>query len=159
MNSEGVSWNIPAVGQIMAWRRPGDKPLSEPMMVIFVTHICVTRPQWVNQGSGGSGAVGLFICCLYHGHPWCDDKKHKLALLNTPDRHYCIWVWSRRRGCLVTWFCYQLIAKPGNKTTVPLWPDPYDGLMSNSAPSHLLDFSKTLYNTGNNNFATFWFFR
>ena len=26
--------NIPALVQIMAWRRPGDKPLSEPMMVI-----------------------------------------------------------------------------------------------------------------------------
>ena len=24
---------IPALVQIMAWRRPGDKPLSEPMMV------------------------------------------------------------------------------------------------------------------------------
>ena len=24
--------NIPALVQIMAWRRPGDKPLSEPMM-------------------------------------------------------------------------------------------------------------------------------
>ena len=32
----------------MAWRRPGDKPLSEPMMVCFLTHICVTRLQWVN---------------------------------------------------------------------------------------------------------------
>ena len=39
--------NIPALVQIMAWRRPGDKPLSEPMMVRLPTHICVTRPQWV----------------------------------------------------------------------------------------------------------------
>ena len=31
----------------MAWRRPGDKPLSEPMMISWLTHICVTRPQWV----------------------------------------------------------------------------------------------------------------
>ena len=45
--------NIPALVQIMAWRRPGDKPLSEPMMVRLPTHICVTRPQWVN-----------FICML-----------------------------------------------------------------------------------------------
>ena len=37
--------NIPALVQIMAWCRPGDKPLSEPMMVSFPTHICVTRPQ------------------------------------------------------------------------------------------------------------------
>ena len=39
--------NIPTLVQIMAWRRPGDKPLSEPMMVRLSTHICVTRPQWV----------------------------------------------------------------------------------------------------------------
>ena len=24
-----------------------------------------------------------------------------------------------------TWFCYQLIAKPGNKTVAVSWPDPY----------------------------------
>ena len=40
--------NIPALDQIMAWRRPGDKPLCEPMMGNSLTHICVTRPQWVN---------------------------------------------------------------------------------------------------------------
>ena len=39
--------NIPALVQIMAWRRPGDKPWSEPMMVSLLTHIYVTRPQWV----------------------------------------------------------------------------------------------------------------
>ena len=39
--------NIRALCQIMAWRRSGDKPLSEPMMVNSPTHICVTRPQWV----------------------------------------------------------------------------------------------------------------
>ena len=39
--------NIPALVQIMAWRRAGDKSLSEPMMVSLLTHICVTRPQWV----------------------------------------------------------------------------------------------------------------
>ena len=37
--------NILAVVQIMAWRRPGDKPLSETMLVSLLTHICVTRPQ------------------------------------------------------------------------------------------------------------------
>ena len=41
--------NIPALVQMMAWRRPGDKPLSEPMMASLLTHICVTRPQWVNS--------------------------------------------------------------------------------------------------------------
>ena len=39
--------NIPALVQPMDWRRPGDKPSSEPIMVSLPTHICVTRPQWV----------------------------------------------------------------------------------------------------------------
>ena len=41
--------NIPLLVQIMAWRRPGDKPLSEPTMVRLSTHICVPRPQWVDN--------------------------------------------------------------------------------------------------------------
>ena len=44
---KGLINNIPALVQIMAWRRPGDKPLSELMMVNLLTHICVNRPQWV----------------------------------------------------------------------------------------------------------------
>ena len=35
----------------MACRRPGDKPLSEPMMSALPTHICVTRPLWVNTSA------------------------------------------------------------------------------------------------------------
>ena len=41
--------NNPPLVQIMAWRRPGKKPLSEPMTVSLLTHICVTRPQWVKS--------------------------------------------------------------------------------------------------------------
>ena len=44
---KGLINNIPALVQIMAWRQPGDKPLSELMMVSLLMHICVTRPQWV----------------------------------------------------------------------------------------------------------------
>ena len=39
--------NNPSLVQIMAWRRSGAKPLSEPMLVSLATHICVTRPQGV----------------------------------------------------------------------------------------------------------------
>ena len=41
--------NIPSLVQITAWRRPGNKALSEPMMVSLLMHICVTRPRWVNS--------------------------------------------------------------------------------------------------------------
>ena len=46
---KGPISNNTALVQIMAWRRPGDKSLSEPMVVTILTHICVTRPQWVNN--------------------------------------------------------------------------------------------------------------
>ena len=45
---KGPMSNIPALVQIMAWRRPGDMPLSEPMMVRLQTLIFITRPQWVH---------------------------------------------------------------------------------------------------------------
>ena len=41
---KGPISNIPALVEILAWRQP----LSEPMMIILLPHICVTRPQWVN---------------------------------------------------------------------------------------------------------------
>ena len=41
--------NIQVLVQIVAWRRPGAKPLSEPMVASLLTHIYVTRPQWVNK--------------------------------------------------------------------------------------------------------------
>ena len=46
---KGPIKNNPALVQIMAWRRPGDKPLSEPMVVSLRTHICVARLQSVNS--------------------------------------------------------------------------------------------------------------
>ena len=46
---EGPINNISALVQIMAWRQPGDKPLSEPMMISLLTHICITRPQWIKN--------------------------------------------------------------------------------------------------------------
>ena len=50
--------NIPALVQIMAWRRPGGKPLSEPMRVSLLTHIYVIRPQWINPSGIGSVSYG-----------------------------------------------------------------------------------------------------
>ena len=46
---KGLINNIPALIQLMAWRRLGEKPLSESMMVNLPTHICVSRPQWIND--------------------------------------------------------------------------------------------------------------
>ena len=42
---------------------------------------------------------------------------------------YTIWVRTRNCSCLVTWFCYQMIAKPGNKTATVPWPNPYANMI------------------------------
>ena len=56
---------IPALVQIMAWRRSGDKPLSEPMMISLLTHICVTRPQWVNRMRHGAFLMCFSGCSIF----------------------------------------------------------------------------------------------
>ena len=57
--AKGPINNIPALVQIMAWHQPGDKPLSEPMMVSSLTHICVIWPQWVKS----DGNMVICSCC------------------------------------------------------------------------------------------------
>ena len=62
-------YNIPSLVPIMAWRRPVEKPLSEPMLVNQLTHICVTRPQWVNVSSIDN-TTALHITSLYEVPKW-----------------------------------------------------------------------------------------
>ena len=77
--------NIPALFQIMPWRRSGDKPLSEPMMVRLLTHICITRPQWVKITPCIEMAFNLLwygntfhiTCCLSGNPPVTREFPHK----------------------------------------------------------------------------------
>ena len=56
--------NIPALVRIMARCQPGAKPLSESMMFILPTHICVTRPQWV-KFYGTILAHRFLVVCIH----------------------------------------------------------------------------------------------
>ena len=63
--------NILALIQIMAWRRSGDKPLSEQMMIILLTHICIyasvgfielielTKNNWASSERTKSIPIGM----------------------------------------------------------------------------------------------------
>ena len=65
---------IPALVHIMAWCRPGDKPLSEPMMVRLRTHICVTRPQWIDSsplGQNGCLFTDDIFRCIFINEKFC----------------------------------------------------------------------------------------
>ena len=76
--------NIPALVQITAWWRPHDRPLSEPMMVSWLTHKCITWPQWVNPVSGSlhcayfsasvSHTIYINFPCVYFQHRLLQNK-------------------------------------------------------------------------------------
>ena len=55
---------------------------------------------------------------------------HCITKCSVLNKMIGISVMSRKYDCLVTWFCYHLIAKPGNKAAAPSWPDPYATGMS-----------------------------
>ena len=73
--------NISALVQIMAWRRPGDKPLCEPMMNSLLTHICVTRPQWVKLFVPVAASLHIELPNLL----WC---KHVVPRQEVIHSHY-----------------------------------------------------------------------
>ena len=66
--------NIPALVLIMAWRRPGAKPLSEPVLIRLPTHICVARSQWVNYCENNIAQTAILL-------------NMKRWIRNTPQRH------------------------------------------------------------------------
>ena len=75
---QGPINNIPALVQIMAWRRPGDKPLPEPMMVSLPTHIC-----------GAQTSSSDLIVCSQQISP--TSWKHCLQTLKTLYKHFFYW--------------------------------------------------------------------
>ena len=122
-----------ALVQIMAWRRPGDKPLSEPMMVRIPTHICVTRPQWVNDSHYKTETVirplkfimGIPIPITFFSEqsPWClPNKEHQQSwywlILTRPtqalhNKVYCyrlIVSSQTEQSCLQFWNVHVFVA-------------------------------------------------
>ena len=81
--------NIPALFQIMALHRPGDKPLSEPMMVSLLTHI-----GSVSNSSCGYNVI-QHIMLLHTELKRLSQYKSKCLLLQTPIAHP--WGWDMGR--------------------------------------------------------------
>ena len=86
--SNGSINNILALVQIMAWRRSGDEPLSESIMIILLTHKCVTRPKWVHHHPQDSLELvrminpGLTFIKPDQLDPWINDQI-KITLMST----------------------------------------------------------------------------
>ena len=130
-----------------------------------VTHICVgnltiigsddglspKRRQaiiWTNAGILLIGPLGTNFSEISIGIQTFPFKKMHFKMSSAKWRPFClglnvltftwtenIWVRSRNCGSLVTWFCYPLIAKPGNKTAAVSWPDPYACFVESRLPA------------------------
>ena len=94
------------------------------------SHQSVAPPcVFLSNVSASNASVYTLGHTLLHGtHREAEMAKQKVIIKINQFQHITVnfyrvrlWRWS----CLVTWFCYHMIAKPGNKTGTPSWPDPH----------------------------------
>ena len=78
--------NNPALVQIMAWRLPGDKPLSEPMMVRLLTHI------YASLGLNELKSRFFGIASLVFGQSYDFP-----SVLSTPEGYWYNWLAPNQR--------------------------------------------------------------
>ena len=90
--------NIPALVQIMVWHWPGDQPLSEPMMVKLMMHICIKWPQWFKMHNLGYTCAAYFYLC-YITHLPLD--KMDITLQKTFSNAFSLKKW------FVFWFIFH----------------------------------------------------
>ena len=116
-SNKGPINHLPALVQIMVWHRPGDKPLSEPMMVRLPIHIYATRPWWIEGDPEGN------CTCLTH---WGLNKMADVllrrqvriyVLMNTNDYLVISWTflnqteWHFNQHCMLIKMSLSLVQK------------------------------------------------
>ena len=87
---------ILALVQIMAWHRPGDKPLSEPMVINSLTHICATQPQWVKWYIVVYPALGHYEAVMTSHILRVLEIQAHIDLFTTQNPHFKKRVWKWR---------------------------------------------------------------
>ena len=95
----------------MAWRREGDKPLSEAILVSLLTHKCVTRPRWVKEINGALYMVSSIS--LLRG--MTDESLtcagwRKLLIIILSVHVYTIYITKHTHGlAFILIFCFEYI--------------------------------------------------
>ena len=113
----------------MAWRRPGDKPLSEPMMVNLLTHVCVTRPQCVKTWSFSPS-----ILTKYRWYTAREGRRTDFYLTPEIFSYSKCGIWLSTQKCLILnvsshkWFSHFWIVLPSSlllkliiPSVLPIW--------------------------------------
>ena len=96
--------NIPALVQMMAWRRPGDKPLFEPMVVWLSTHICVTQPQWVKHNHTPI-RCGYFSRCWQYSK-WSRHHRFSTKCCALPHTIGLSRLFLKSSSCVLDWITF-----------------------------------------------------
>ena len=74
----------------MAWRRPGDMPLSEPRMESLLTHICVTRIQWVKSRHWWVIICPVRMKLFIHFQTSTNQCSNAHVIINRNNKQKCI---------------------------------------------------------------------
>ena len=88
-NGHHFADDIPALVQVMAWCCPGNKPLSEAIMISFPMHICVTGPQWVKFYTVLSTICSdVFIIVNIVGWMWLQMLEYEIEICGYYNNDY-----------------------------------------------------------------------
>ena len=79
----------------MARYSPGDKPLSEPMMVSWMTHLRVTRPQWIKMAIQILRNLLALPVLLLNSDMILQMNKQSILQISGDPAHWCIYAWPR----------------------------------------------------------------
>ena len=92
--------NMTALVQTMAWCWPGAKPLPEPMLIILLMHICVTRPHWVNPYRQNTASVYLVNINSVNSLRPCDS--YMQTIISSDNGLLPVQCQAIIRSCLIT---------------------------------------------------------
>ena len=88
---KGLINNSPTLIQIIAWCRPGNKPLSEAMIFSLLMHICITQPQYVKEHDYIRSHLLFVINCTWFSiaecvswEMWCHAFIHHKYTSDSP---------------------------------------------------------------------------
>ena len=99
--SKGPINNIPSLVQIMVWRHPGAKPLSESMVWSLLTHICVTRPLYASHHFSWYQALSTLNrhnkSAMLPYFPW-----QLPYLIHSAITHIILFIWKSRQKYHIT---------------------------------------------------------
>ena len=103
--SKGPITNIPTLVQIMAWRQPGNKPLSEPMLVSLLMHTYVAWPQCVNIKHSEENLAITTIVVFFFFFLLCESS---LLLLTITSKRFYYEIQSPQdlTQCPTSWYSH-----------------------------------------------------